>query len=332
MLAHVLQAEGSPCPTLVLPAEALPSDEARLVPALAAIRRWLCAIGAGHVLKFAVVGRSRVPGHDLEYRFVQCLPGDEPRFELRGSCGHSVLAAVAASGERGLVPRLRPGSRVRVAVLNNGDSIRCGVDAVTDGAVVFTVRFTRRDRPDLADLLLLGEPRTELRYAGGKVSASVVSMGNPYLFVDARELGIGSTAALFGGGERLFGALSEVRAAGERLLGWPPGAFPKVAALLPDQDGAVAARAVSVPSWHPTLALTGAVCVAAAAAIPGTVPALLGRPVDGLLTVTGPLGATTVVSSVVAGRLAWVSVSPKVVRPVTVLRIPVFTRRAALAA
>ncbi|QTR06025.1 hypothetical protein J7S33_06940 [Saccharothrix algeriensis] len=43
---------------------------------------------------------------------------------------------------------------------------------------------------------------------------------------------------------------------------------------MPDEGGAVAARAVSVPSWHPTLALTGAVCVAAAAAIPGTVPAL----------------------------------------------------------
>ncbi|GAA1332675.1 hypothetical protein GCM10009660_07490 [Catellatospora bangladeshensis] len=65
-----------------------------------------------------------------------------------------------------------------------------------------------------------------------------------------------------------------MRVAGERLLGWPPGVFPKIAALMPDEGGAVAARAVSVPSWHPTLALTGAVCVAAAAAIPGTVPAL----------------------------------------------------------
>ncbi|QTR04587.1 hypothetical protein J7S33_06935, partial [Saccharothrix algeriensis] len=80
------------------------------------------------MLKFAVVGRSSTAEHDLEYRFVQCLPGDESRFELRGSCGHSVLAAVAASAERGLIPRLRPGSRVRVVVRNNGNSIRCRVD------------------------------------------------------------------------------------------------------------------------------------------------------------------------------------------------------------
>ncbi len=55
--------------------------------------------------------------------------------------------------------------------------------------------------------------------------------------------------------------------------GWETfGAFPKIAAVLPQDGGGLYVRAVSVPSWHPTVALTGAICLGAAAGITGTVP------------------------------------------------------------
>ncbi len=63
----------------------------------------------------------------------------------------------------------------------------------------------------------------------------------------------------------------------------------------------LAVRAVTVPAWHPAVALTGAVCLAAAVRIPGTVPRLVaeeaaGRApgVEGLLTIRSPGGRTAV--------------------------------------
>ncbi|GGP76106.1 acyl-CoA dehydrogenase family protein [Streptomyces abikoensis] len=68
----------------------------------------------------------------------------------------------------------------------------------------------------------------------------------------------------------------EIRRAAIEPLGWSKDSvFPKIAAVGAYQPGRLATRAISVPSWHPTLALTGATCLAAATTIPGTVPARL---------------------------------------------------------
>ncbi|KOG90794.1 hypothetical protein ADK38_06740, partial [Streptomyces varsoviensis] len=81
------------------------------------------------------------------------------------------------------------------------------------------------------------------------------------------------TEDLFADDPRLFDRLVRVREAAAALLGWPTtGAFPKVAAVMAAESGQIAVRAVSVPTWHPTIALTGAACVAAAVRIEGTVP------------------------------------------------------------
>jgi 2-methylaconitate cis-trans-isomerase PrpF len=73
-----------------------------------------------------------------------------------------------------------------------------------------------------------------------------------------------------------------------------------------------------VPSWHPTLALTGAVCLGAAIQIPGTIPwriaAEAGSP-HGSIAIATPGGSTavTAATSKVAGEpaLAWTSVGQK---------------------
>ncbi|MFC8514737.1 PrpF domain-containing protein [Streptomyces sp. NPDC057257] len=104
------------------------------------------------------------------------------------------------------------------------------------------------------------------------VALTIASMGNPYVFVGARDLGVHGTDALFADDPALYAEMSEIRRTAQAALGWRPGVFPKIAALLPLRPGQLAVRAISVPSWHPTLALTGAVCLAATACVPGTVP------------------------------------------------------------
>ncbi|AWZ09165.1 hypothetical protein DRB89_36895 [Streptomyces sp. ICC4] len=275
MTGRLAAAHGSPSRTLVLPAKDFADgarDPERLLAELGRVREDLVRAGLREITKIALIGPSSRPGHQLDYRFVQVLPGTDPGFELRGSCGHSILAACSVAGRSGELPPLRTGQRIRVNVLNNGDSVECAVEETGGDRERLSASFLLSPAIPLRDLLLFGSPVTELPYRGGTVEVTGASMGNPYVFVRAADFGVRGPDELFAAGEALFAALSEVRRTAQAALGWPPGVFPKIAALLPLGPGRLAARAISVPSWHPTLALTGAVCLAAAARVPGSLP------------------------------------------------------------
>ncbi|MCY0937616.1 PrpF domain-containing protein [Streptomyces sp. H34-S4] len=322
MIGHLAYAAGSPCPTFVLDAARLPREERALLLHLAEARRYLASAGGAHVLKIALVEPSTHPMFDLDYRFVQALPGAPDRFDLRGSCGHSILSAVVAAARSGMLERLVPGVRIRVNVLNNGDGVVCEVDRVEREEVRFTVTFVQPRPVPFGRLLPTGRPRTALDVGGERIEVSMVASANTYAFVDARTLAIPDTAALFDAGDELLARLEDIRGAAAGLLGWDPdGAFPKIAAILPGADGSISARAVTVPGWHPTIALTGAVCLGTAVRIPHTVPWHIARELgaaDGLVDiVTG--GGRTAVSAVTTapdgsgedGALLWASVAGK---------------------
>ncbi|MFI9027774.1 asparagine synthase (glutamine-hydrolyzing) [Streptomyces sp. NPDC053560] len=327
MTAHIAQAEGAPCPTVVLDAARLPRNEDVLRPALTTVREWLTDTGRGHVLKMALVNPSEHPLFDLDYRFVQALPGGLDRFDFRGNCGHSILASIVAAEERGWLPRLAPGGRVRVRVLNNGDHVVCEVDEVRRHSGSFTVHFVQDTALPLTRLLLTGRTIDQLLTRAGVHDASLVAVGNPYVFVDARSLGLTSKEALFAAGEQVFGRLQDIRTAATELLGLPGGgAFPKIAAVGGYESGRLAVRAVSVPGWHPSVALTGATCLAAATTIAGTVPHRLATEAGcprGAIEIDTPSGSTAATAAVVPAAdqapgedneslaLQWVSVSRK---------------------
>jgi 2-methylaconitate cis-trans-isomerase PrpF len=212
---------------------------------------------------------------------------------------------------------------VRINVLNNGDNVVCDIEEATEREMRFTVHFLRSPATPVAELLMTGEPVTTLTPDGGvPVDVSLVSMGNPYVFVAAEQLGTHTLEALFADDPRWFATLSRLREHVCGLLGWNPrGAFPKIAALLPDGEGALAARAISVPTWHPTLALTGAIGLAAATRIPGTIPWSLTGGTEGAAGSPGPVriltaGGELPVTAHAEGddedrRLSWVSVGGK---------------------
>ncbi|MGR6975104.1 PrpF domain-containing protein [Streptomyces cynarae] len=322
MIGHLAYAAGSPCPTFVLDAGRLPREEEALLTHLAQARRYLVSAGGAHVLKIALIEPSAHPMFDLDYRFVQALPGAPDRFDVRGSCGHSVLAAVLAASRSGMLPRLVPGARIRVRVRNNGDSVVCEAEHVERDRAGFTVTFVQPSPVPFADLLPYGRPRTVLAAGGERVEVSLVASANTYAFVDARTLGVPDQAALFRAGTELLERLEAIRGAAADLLGWPrDGAFPKIAAVLPGVDGPIAARAVTVPGWHPSIALTGAVCLGSAVRIPGTVPWRIAREAgtdDGLVGITTPGGRTAVTAVTSAagaacgqGALLWATVAHK---------------------
>ncbi|MBD0673174.1 PrpF domain-containing protein [Streptomyces sp. CBMA156] len=321
MQAQIAYAKGSPSPTLALPADGLPERPEELEPALREAVRHLAELGHGleKITKIALIAPSAHPLFDIDYRFVQVMPGPEPRFDFHGSCGHSVLSSVMAASRLGWVHRLAPGHRVRVNVLNNGDHVVCEVDDCQRDRATFTAHFMHHPAVCLDALTHGGGPTTSLVYEDGSITASCVSVSNPYVFVDAADLGVRDADELFTDDPHLFEVLQQIRSAAADVYGLPRGgAFPKIAALLPDGDGTIAARPISVPGWHPTIALTGAVCLGAASKMAGTVPYTLA----GSATAPGePLtvrtaGGTTAVRAAVTGNtpadtLAWVSVAQK---------------------
>lgn len=326
MLGDITYTEGSPCPTLVLDAGLLPDGGPELLAALAEARRWLAERGGAGILKIALIRPSEHPMFDLDYRFVQALPAGPDRFDMRGTCGHSILGSVLVAGRLGWLPRLAPGTRSRINVLNTHDHVVCELDGNDRRSATFTVHFMPDSKMRLRDMLLVDTPACELSYRrpGGmrRIEVSLVSAGNPYVFVDAARLGVHGQDDLFTAGDGLFDELQAIRRAAADRLGWPPdGVFPKIAALGAFRSGRLAVRAISVPAWHPTLALSGLTCLTAATTIPGTVPHRLARRAgcpSGELTVD-TAGGTEAAAAAVAGepgaeRLAWVSVSEKLVR------------------
>jgi hypothetical protein len=261
---HLAHAAGSPSATAVVRFEDLPDPGEAVTPPLQALRRAMVDAGHRDVTKIALIGSSARPGFDLDYRFVQVIPGATDGFDLRGSCGHSILAASTVARQQGWVAD----GPVQVHVRNNGDQVTCR----PSGEDIWDVFFHRRAHTPLPDLLLHDGPRTTLRMDGRPLPVSLVSAGNPYVFVSAFDLDIQDPPRLFDTDDPLFAAMSRLRLRACDHLGWPPeGVFPKIAALLPMGQGRIAVRAISVPRWHPTMALTGAMCLAAAANIPGTV-------------------------------------------------------------
>jgi 2-methylaconitate cis-trans-isomerase PrpF len=236
------------------------------------------------------------------------------------------------ASRQGWVRRLTPGGRVRVNVLNNGDNVVAEVDEVNRTSSCFTVHFVHPRPKRLGDMLLLGAVTNGLPLAGIRIPVSTVSMGNPYVFVSAADVGVTTQDELFADDHGLFTRLMALKSAAADLLNWQPaGAFPKIAAVGQYQPGRLAVRAISVPSWHPTLALTGITCLGLATAIEDTIPYVLARQAGcspGAVALDTAGGATAV-SAVTSGTslgdtVSWVSVDRKFVHHLGALDIAPF--------
>lgn len=322
MILGFAHADGAPCPTVVVNLDVVPAEPQELLAAMVRLRRRLTGAGLGCVLKYALIAPSHTGGpFDIDYRFVQALPGGVDRFDVRGSCGHSILSALVVAAQSGMVPPLVTGARARVSVLNNGDQVSCTVVAEDTDTTRFDVQFVLDQSRRLPAMMINDSAVDTIRAGGRDHQVSLVSVGNPYVFLAADTIGAPGPDALFTAGNDMRDTMVMIRRAAAVSLGWcPDGAFPKVAALGARADGAVFARAMSVTDWHPTLALTGVCALAAATALPGTIPYAVTEGVAdrSSLRVATPAGETRVSTEVTdhcgERRLHSVKIHDKTVR------------------
>ena len=268
--------------------------------------------------KVVVVSQSARADCDVDYLF-GAVAIDAPLIDYSGSCGNLVAAVGPFSIEEGLVPAREGATVVRIWQANTGKRIlahvpvrdgepaiegACRMDGVPFAGAEIRIEFLDPGGANGGALLPTGRARDMLEVPGvGHVEATLLDAGNPTVFVRAADLGLTATElpATVDGDADLLARLEAIRAAGAVAMGLASSAeaatrerpaTPKIAFVAPPRsyvssageaipaDGIdIAARILSMGRLHHAFTGTGSVALAAAAALPGTLPAEVARPV-----------------------------------------------------
>lgn len=260
--------------------------------------------------KVVIVSKSNRPGCDVDYLFGQVAIG-QPLVDWSGNCGNLTSAVGPFSIYRGLADAPQDGMAVvNIWQENIGKKIVAHVpmkdgevqelgdfvlDGVTFPAAEIKLEFLDPGA-DGGNMFPTGNPIDIIHVPGvGEVEATLINAGNPAIFVSASSMGltgaerqgdINSDANLLARFEaiRAHGAVimdlaESVEYAMAKRQHTPKIAFFGKAASYATSDGKqirgedidIMARILSMGKLHHAMTGTGAVAIAAAAAIPGTI-------------------------------------------------------------
>jgi len=303
--------------------------------------RQIDGIGGGDPLtsKAAVIGPPTHPEADLDYTFYQ-IGIDRAQVSTGGNCGNMLSAVGSFAVLKGLMKPQQPVTVVRVHVTNIGQvvtlhqPVRDGfprvdgdtaIPAVPGKGAGIVIDFGNCAGSMSGRLLPTGAPRDTLEIAGKQVTVSFVDAATPFVFVAARDLGAAGTElpAQIAADAALMDALEAIRGWAAVVLGRvtrPEDArnttpnVPRVIMVAPPRafvtsDGAtvgagdmdLCVRQLAMQKPHNALAVTGAVCTAVAAQVPGTIVAELTASDRPQTRLGHPGGVLRVAASVEAG-------------------------------
>jgi 2-methylaconitate cis-trans-isomerase PrpF len=260
--------------------------------------------------KICVIGPPSRPDADVDYTFAQ-VRIDRAIVDYGGNCGNMSSAVGPFAVDEGLVPRPSNGEAVvRIHNTNtrkiivsrfpmDGDEAAVSGDMVVDGVAgsgaPIRLEFLEPGGARTGRLLPSGQAADILDIEGvGKIPASLIDAANPVVYVPADVLGARATEtpaeieANIGLMQNLeairrvasvrMGIASDIAAAAN--ISGPGIAFvaPPIAMTtlsgrkLAAEDMDIAVRVISNGQPHRATPLTGALCLATATRIPGSVP------------------------------------------------------------
>lgn len=279
----------------------LPADPAERDRVLLALMgsphaRQIDGIGGGDTLtsKVIIVNASSRPGVDLEYLFAQ-VSVETSTVDVTPNCGNMLSGVGPFAIENGLITASAPTTSLRILNLNTGKIVEAVV--CTPGGRVSYDGEARIDgvpgagAPILLNFLDAAGAKTGRLFPTGQrvdrvdgIDVSCLDFSTPLVFVPARALGKTGheSKKALDDDERLRTRLESIRlqvALKAGLGDVRESVLPKIALVAPPARGGVVASRYFTP-WrcHSAHAVTGALCVAAAASIPGTVVHGVARP------------------------------------------------------
>ena len=248
--------------------------------------------GTSSTSKVVVVSKSERPGIDVDYVFVQ-VGVDKMTADIGGDCGNLSAAVGPFAIDEGLAPAVEPDSIVNMFNTSTGKRHRakvkvragkfdpeggCSVSGLVQKGSEIIIDYLDPAGAMTGRLLPTGRAVDRTGFDGKEYRMTVVDCTNPYVFVSADELGMTGAeppSRIDYGAELRI--LQDIRDQAAERIGLGGQSFPKVAvvgrplSVGPSTDDLVV-RTISLGRAHKTIPLTAALCLAAAARIPGTLP------------------------------------------------------------
>lgn len=255
----------------------------------------LDGVGGGSTLnsKVAIVSRSTQPGCDLDYLFAQVGVGHRS-VDTRPNCGNMLSGVAPFAIEQGLVKAQDGTTSVRVYNVNTGS--RIDVTVRTPGGRVTYEGDARMDgvagtaAPILLDFLDAWGAITGQVFPTGRridtiddVEVTCIDAAMPLMIVRASDLGLTGREkpAALDADAALLARLESLRLQAGRMMGLGDVAnsvIPKpVLVSAGDSPDSVTSRYFTPRRCHASHAVTGAIGVASAFALPGTVASGMAR-------------------------------------------------------
>ena len=260
--------------------------------------------------KVAIVKKSDRPDADVDYTFAQ-VSVDKPLVSYKGNCGNISSGVGPFALEKGLVEPKGDVTPVRIFNTNTGKVIIADVRTprgkvayegdfaiagVPGTASPIRLKFVEPAGTLGKGLLPTGNAVDALEVPGwGTVEVSIVDAANPLVFARAKDLGLTGRElpdGLNADAEKLA-LLEAVRGMAAVKLGliddytrsaWDTPGIPKMTFVaepddyvtadgkaIPGGDIDLLSRMMSMQKTHPSYAMTGAMCTAAAAVVPDSI-------------------------------------------------------------
>ena len=289
--------------------------------------------GASSLSKVCIVGPPTHPQADVDYTFGQ-VGIELGLVDYGGNCGNMSSAIGPFAVEEGLVPAPADGEAViRIHNTNTGKLITArfpvrdglpvttgdfALDGVAGTAAQVRLDFLAPGGSKTGALLPTGHAANRIDLPGlGPVEVSLVDAANPMVFISAQSLGLTGTELPdeIGSNTAVMTRLEAIRRRASVMMGLAVDeaaaalliSIPKIVMLSPPQaavtlsgqqlgtqDADITARALSAGQPHSAIPLTGALCLAAAIRVPGSVAARLAAGADGAIRIAHPSGTISV--------------------------------------
>lgn len=266
--------------------------------------------GISSLSKVCIVGPSTRPDADVNYMFAQISVVDE-MVDYSGNCGNLSSAIGPFAVDEGLVTPPSDGEiTIRIHNTNTGKiiasrfTVKDGeaevdgdfeLDGVSGTSAPIRLDFLNPGGAKTGHLLPTGNAVDVIDVPGwGPVEASLVDAGNPFVFVRAEAVGAKGTELPheIGKNVALMQSLEAIRLRASVLMGIAPDldtaaktlVVPKVAMvgmsvaaptlsgrIVQPSEADILSRTISVGQPHNVIPLTGALCLAVGARVPGTI-------------------------------------------------------------
>jgi 2-methylaconitate cis-trans-isomerase PrpF len=258
--------------------------------------------------KVAYIGAPTVRDTDVNYTFGYVGIAN-PIIDYTGNCGNTSAAVGPFALLRGLIKPVEPMTKVRIYNTNTKKVILAEFE-VKDGEFVSEGNFRIDGAPGSGSKILLdfigsggsvtgkllptGKAREEVKFpALGTLEVSMVDAANPFVFVRAADLGLKGNETMdeFGNNETTLKKCEEIRSVVAEIMGIArreeatakspgvpkiavvagPGSYDTPKGKVDASQIDVVARMTALQKLHKAYAVTGAVCLGAAAKIEGTI-------------------------------------------------------------